>query len=207
MGVSGTLKTLSAPEQEVIERDYRVSKYTYMPSLFGLNNLIFAEQKDIFIVEESDYFTTLKKGIDDRLIGTNPGAKRAVLIFFESKKQLMDFYESFHFVVMKGNAIVMTEENTNEEKESLIKRATSSGQVGLFTKAFGRGTDFVCRDLIVAANGGVHVIQTFLSEELSEEVQIKGRTARQGSYGSYSLILCDRSLEKQFLSTVTCKAV
>jgi hypothetical protein len=38
------------------------------------------------------------------------------------------------------------------------------------TKCFGRGTDFIARDDIVAANGGVHVIQTFLSEELSEEI-------------------------------------
>ncbi|ETO03803.1 hypothetical protein RFI_33599, partial [Reticulomyxa filosa] len=34
MGVSGTLKTLSVPEQEVVEKDYCVSKHTYMPSLF-----------------------------------------------------------------------------------------------------------------------------------------------------------------------------
>ncbi|ETO03631.1 hypothetical protein RFI_33771, partial [Reticulomyxa filosa] len=46
------------------------------------------------------------------------------------------------------------------------------------------------------SNGGPHVIQTFCSEELSEEVQIKGRTARQGGSGSYSLVLCDKSLEK-----------
>ncbi|ETN97463.1 hypothetical protein RFI_40066, partial [Reticulomyxa filosa] len=41
---------------------------------------------------------------------------------------------------------------------------------------------------------------TFLSEKLSEEVQIKGHTAQQGSYGSYSLVLCNKSLEK-FLIT------
>ncbi|ETN99270.1 hypothetical protein RFI_38211, partial [Reticulomyxa filosa] len=105
MGVSGTLDTLSEPEQEVIEKDYRVSKYTYMPPLFGKNNLTFAEQKDILIVEESDYFTTLKKEIDDRLVGKNPETKRAVFVFFESKKQLMDFYDSFHFFAMKGNAV------------------------------------------------------------------------------------------------------
>ncbi|ETO10976.1 hypothetical protein RFI_26400 [Reticulomyxa filosa] len=162
MGVSGTLKTLSAAEQEVVEKVYHVSKHTYIPSLFGDNKLIFADQKDIFIVEECDYFTTLKKEIDDRLVGKNPDTKRAVLVFFESKKQLIEFYESSNFVEMKRDAIVMTEENINEEKEYLIKRATTSGQVGLFTRAFGRGTDF-----------------TFLSEELSEEVQIKGRTARQ----------------------------
>ncbi|ETN97739.1 hypothetical protein RFI_39787, partial [Reticulomyxa filosa] len=128
MGVSGTLNTLSEPEEKVIKGDYRVSKYTYMPPLFGKNNLTFSEQKDILIVEESYYFTTLKKEIDDRLVGTNPVAKRAVLVFFESKKQLIDFYESFNFFAMKSNAIVITEENTDEKKESLIKRATSSGQ-------------------------------------------------------------------------------
>ncbi|ETO33894.1 hypothetical protein RFI_03202, partial [Reticulomyxa filosa] len=147
-----------------------------------------------------DYFTTLKKEIDDRLIGKNPDTKRAVLVFFESKKQLIEFYESSNFVEMKRDAIVMTEENINEEKEYLIKRATTSGQVGLFTRAFGRGTDFVCCGQVVGANGGIHVIQTFLFEELSEEVQIKGRTARQGDSGSYSLVLCDKLLE-QFLIT------
>ena len=45
-------------------------------------------------------------------------------------------------------------------------------------------------------NSGVHVIQTFLSEQLSEEKQIKGRTARQGDQGSYSLILLEKDLEK-----------
>ena len=48
----------------------------------------------------------------------------------------------------------------------------------------------------MSANGGVHVIQTFLSEEESEETQIIGRTARQGESGSYCLILSKTSLEK-----------
>ena len=41
----------------------------------------------------------------------------------------------------------------------------------------------------------MHVVQTFLSVELSEEVQIQGRTARQGKPGSYSLILLEDDLE------------
>jgi hypothetical protein len=48
----------------------------------------------------------------------------------------------------------------------------------------------------VQANGGIHVIQTFLSNELSEEIQIKGRAARQGDAGSYSMVLIYSSLEK-----------
>ncbi|ETN97288.1 Helicase conserved domain containing protein, partial [Reticulomyxa filosa] len=120
--------TLSVPEQQVVEMDYDISKYTYMPSLFGDNQLIFAEEKDILIVKRCDYFTTLKKEIDNRLIGKCTNARRAVLVFFESKKQLTEFYDSSNFFAMKGNAIIMTEENTHEEKESLIKRATTSGQ-------------------------------------------------------------------------------
>ncbi|ETN97308.1 hypothetical protein RFI_40223 [Reticulomyxa filosa] len=61
----------------------------------------------------------------------------------------MEFYDSSNFLAMKGDALVMTEETSSEDKESFIKNATSSGQVGLFTKEFGRGTDFYCRDEIV----------------------------------------------------------
>ncbi|KAJ1475054.1 hypothetical protein T484DRAFT_1969153, partial [Baffinella frigidus] len=44
------------------------------------------------------------------------------------------------------------------------------------------------------AKGGIHVVQTFLSEEYSEEVQIKGRTARQGKKGSFALVLNAKDL-------------
>ncbi len=57
---------------------------------------------------------------------------------------------------------------------------TNPGSVTLLTKLFGRGIDFVVRDKNMNANRGIHVLQTFLSEELSEETQIKGRTARYG---------------------------
>ena len=40
--------------------------------------------------------------------------------------------------------------------------------------------------------------QTFLSEELSEEIQIQGRTARQGKRGSFQLVLLESDLESQF---------
>ncbi len=44
-------------------------------------------------------------------------------------------------------------------------------------------------------NGGLHVIQTFFSKELSEEVQIKGRTRRQGGNGTFDIIVRDSQLE------------
>jgi len=57
------------------------------------------------------------------------------------------------------------------------------------TNSFGRGTDFILFDKSVSKLGGLHVIQTFLSIDASEEVQIQGRTARQGEKGSYKLII------------------
>ena len=126
--------------------------------------------------------------------------KRAVFVVFETKNELYKFYRSNEFMPLKMDAAILTEENSLQEKTSIIANATISGKITLFTKIFGRGTDFIVYDQIISANGGVHVIQTFLSEEFSEEIQIQGRTARQGEDGSYSLIVSRLSLEK-FLIT------
>ncbi|CAF4373606.1 unnamed protein product, partial [Rotaria sp. Silwood2] len=72
---------------------------------------------------------------------------------------------------------------------------TTIGKVTLLTRAFGRGTDFICRNQQLLANGGIHVLQTFFSEEISEEYQIMGRGPRQGDQGSYRMILLDKDLE------------
>ena len=43
--------------------------------------------------------------------------------------------------------------------------------------------------------GGLHVIQTFFTNDYSEEIQIRGRTRRQGTTGSYELIVWKEELE------------
>jgi hypothetical protein len=65
----------------------------------------------------------------------------------------------------------------------------------LFSREHGRGLDFICDDDDVTRAGGVHVVQTFLSVEESEEVQIRGRTARQTNPGTYSLVLLKKDLD------------
>jgi len=96
----------------------------------------------------------------------------------------------------KNKTLIVTEEVTAVNKENIIRQATSPGSITLLSKEFGRGTDFIIYDDRVNDAGGVHVIQTFLSEELSEETQIKGRAARQGCNGSYSMVLSELHLEK-----------
>jgi len=62
--------------------------------------------------------------------------------------------------------------SSNEEKEKIVSHATYPRSVTFATPIFGRGTDFICRDLEVEMNGGLHVILTFMCTLQSELVQI-----------------------------------
>ena len=196
MGVTGTLEALSDPEKQVIKDDYQIQKFTIAPSVFGKNNLNFSVKGDVYIEDDNFYFHRITQEINEKLCGR----QRAVLVFFEDKQILTSFCDSKEFSGLKPDNQIITEEMDGNKRERLIKQATTAGQITLLTRGFGRGTDFRCDDEKVKNARGIHVIQTFLSEEFSEEVQIKGRTARQGDPGSYSLILREKDLEK-FLIT------
>jgi preprotein translocase subunit SecA len=73
------------------------------------------------------------------------------------------------------------------------------------TRSFGRGTDFIAFDESIFGknnDGGLHVIQTFLSLENSEEKQIQGRTARQGDPGTFRLIITTNHLDRLKLKPI-----
>ena len=61
------------------------------------------------------------------------------------------------------------------------------------TTAFARGTDVVCYDEELQAVGGLHVLTTFFSAEIS-----RSRTARQGRKGFFSMVFLARELESEF---------
>lgn len=44
----------------------------------------------------------------------------------------------------------------------------------------------------------MHVVQTFLALKKADEVQIQGRTARQGKQGTYALVLLQKDLDEKF---------
>ncbi|CAM4971805.1 unnamed protein product [Rotaria socialis] len=191
MGVTGTLEKLNDKEKQIIKNIYKIKKNTYIPSMFQKNKLVFREKEDVKIAKIDAHYNVIQREIDVRL-----RSSRAILVFFESKQKLNDFYESTALEAMKQSVAIVTEEAESDENEQKLKCATMSGQVTLLTRVFGRGVDFKCCDRTVEENGGTHVIQTFLSEEYSEEIQIKGRTARQGDCGSYSMVLLDSDLNK-----------
>ena len=195
MGVTGTLKSLSDPERAIINTEYKINKYTCLPSVYGDKKI--EDEPHLTICPSENFFINLVEEIKGQLRGRLSGTRRAVMVFFETEKLLREFYTSSNLATLRDSVnLPLTESVEEPEKSHLVKKATVAGRVTLLTRTFGRGVDFICYDDEVANNGGVHIIQTFLSEELSEEIQIKGRTARQGQQGSYSLLLKKEELQK-----------
>lgn len=141
----------------------------------------------MIIADDSANFNLeLRNEIDNRRKPDKEGGPhRAVMAFFESREELEAFYDSEQMLDLKSVARVVTEEIAPHDKEGAFLQATRSGAITLMIREYGRGTDFKCFDSRMIDGGGVHVIQAFFSTEIAEEVQIKGRTARQGARGSY----------------------
>jgi hypothetical protein len=192
IGLTGTLNDLAGSQREMLRTEYSLTKSTFMPSVYGDNQLDFPGDSSKGCVIESEtagQHVAIVKAIE-------ACENRAVLVFFETESALNTFRKSSHMAKYFGCTKVMTPETEPDDRRGLIAQAATKGNIMLLTREFGRGNDFVCYDKALNGNGGVHVIQTFVSEIRSEEAQIKGRTARQGSPGSFCMILEASGLER-----------
>ena len=198
VGVTGTLQTLPRKQKEIMEQDYNIRKYTYMPSLFAEKIFTFDKIDDIFIEAQENWFDCIISQIQSIKGNRNKTDKRPIFVFFENHSKLELFYNSDQFSLYKSDCNKLIETLNKQEKEQVIKNCCRSGAILLSTAVFGRGTDFKITEKIVKKQGGPHVIQTFLSEETSEEVQIQGRTARHGGKGSYQMILNKEKVCEKF---------
>lgn len=203
LGVTGTLETLSPAERGVLSQ-YGIDKYTYMPSVYGreANILGFSGDtaRDVIIDDTTKHHFMIAKEIRFRLRHDTPAEMRSVLVFFESEAKIEAFLQSPQGRQLSGTLADrlrrITKHMPVNQKSGLIAQAASLGYVTLMSREFGRGTDFKSYDSRLSANGGVHVIQTFFADNVSEEVQIKGRTARQGDKGSFSMVLSSQKIER-----------
>ena len=110
---------------------------------------------------------------------------RAVMVFFDSRQEMEAFYECEQMSTLKNITRVITEEIATKDREGAFLQATIAGSITLMIKEYGRGTDFKVFDNSMLEGGGVHVVQAFFSQDICEEIQIRGRAARQGPRGSY----------------------
>ena len=117
-------------------------------------------------------------------------------VFFNDRQSLESFTKSDYCKKFTGYH-TLEEQMSHSDKQHSISKAATRGQITFATAVFGRGSDFECHDEKLQKKGGLHVLQTFVSLDISEEVQIQGRTARQGKAGTYSLLLKSEEIEEE----------
>jgi preprotein translocase subunit SecA len=141
-----------------------------MPSVFGKSNLRYNHKDNFIVVKKEEYWSRIRKDIDTQLQGKN-GAQnaRACLVIFENEKALKEFQLSVHCQEIRSQIKIIAESSGVEQAAQIIKLSTRQAAITLMTRNFGRGTDFSCKDDRVNNNGGVAIIQTFLSESYSED--------------------------------------
>lgn len=195
----GTLKQLGEEQDRIIRGSpFNIAKRTYMPSTYGNSRrtdfpTIICESQH----SPAEYADQICKNI---LQGQGKDRLRAVIVFFESIEALKTFVAlpNVKSSLNLPHVGIYTESQPEKDqnRKDVLDNAVLAGHITFMTKAFGRGTDFYCPDQRVKDAGGVHVIQTFLSPSIAEEVQIQGRTARQSNRGSYIKIIDENSLDK-----------
>ena len=162
LGVTGTLETLSDPEKEVLETRYGVLNNTLVPSVYGENKVQFMRDSpaDMKICETDYWYTELVNEIGLRLKGQGR-SKRAVMIFFDSQKDLDAFRKSSecqgqgHFD--PNELHVFTSATPPEFYETEVLKAVVPGTVTLLTKELGRGTNFKPSDDELNTSGGTAI--------------------------------------------------
>jgi preprotein translocase subunit SecA len=109
---------------------------------------------------------------------------QAVLIGTRSVKESEKLYQ--HFIKAGINSILLNALRHEQEAE-IISMAGNSGTVTIATNMAGRGTDIIVSSE-VKKSGGLHVIATERHESRRVDMQLFGRTARQGVPGSVQMI-------------------
>ncbi|CAF4982196.1 unnamed protein product, partial [Rotaria sp. Silwood1] len=200
-GVSGSLKDLSDAENNLLKH-YHIYEKSYYPSFFGMSKLKFDRINSFTIKDCKKIWFDSIVSFTRKIIAE----ERSILIFFENEKLLDEFYASYSgdlgvmpFFITQNKTFdgkeVKHYNDSNVNKLIQDEYAGHHGKVTLLTREFGRGVDFQT-EAKVNEKGGTHVIQTFFSEDIKEEIQIKGRTARKDESGSYQLILCLEHLQE-----------
>lgn len=154
LGVTGTLEVLPKYKKEQLVTRYKITDQFAIPSAFGINKRRIEE-----------YTITSKEKFYQEIINkiNQVQHNRPIIIFFKGPRELNEFYVHPLFEPYQARANSLTEEHDPFTRDSRIIRAVDPKNITLMTNSFGRGTDFVLLDDKIKENGGLHVIQAFLS--------------------------------------------
>jgi hypothetical protein len=198
LGVTGTLDCMSEYEKTIIKH-YGILKRTYTPSIYtestvspdGLYQNKNLKTESLQVLQDGDGLNqAIANHINGSLFATGE-KKRPCVVFFDSESRLQSFQK-----VWPSAQVVNIGDDTKIAPK--IGQAGTANMVTLLPAVFGRGTDFKVNDVELNPSGGMHVIQTFFAASMSEEAQIKGRTARQMAKGTYQILVIADDVKKKF---------
>jgi hypothetical protein len=164
----------------------------------------------ITVANDELFYDAITDEIIGRLLDNQPStgafeptatACRGVLVFFATDELLADYEKSkklhriYEFGCTADNVKVLNTSTDDKDRPGIITRAGNPKFVTLCSREFGRGEDFFVTNSNLIKAGGLHVLQTFLSDEISEEIQVRGRTGRQDNPGSFSIVLAKSTID------------
>lgn len=177
---------------------YNVQGFYILPSIYG------APRRTIYdpmIIEDHYEEVLVNKIIEESSKG------RPVMIFFKTRIDMMHVYQSEKVKAYLNDCCFINEDEEEHIRDSTIRLAGRRGRVTFMTSYFSRGTDFRIEDKALIEAGGFHVIQTYISKDESDYVQVYGRTARQGKSGTFQIIIKSESLIEFDINTTDSKKI
>lgn len=223
LGVSGTIKEvdqgqlLLVPQEEAILGSellgFEPPAITSFPSLYKKVSIhLESDQEGFFNIVETE--AAWLNAIYQLCCNLSMAGK-AVLVFFKNEDHLNEIFRRLaerqpyqltnDFILVDQHGVRRQNGGGYRKQElgaawqlSIDKLVNDlsgkAGQITLSMASYGYGSDF--QDKHLNETGGLHVIQSWFSEDLKEETQIKGRTTRNGSLGTYMQLLCLAHLKR-----------
>ena len=172
-GVTGTFGGENF--QYILKEVYEINLYKIPPNktsqLHGLDPKICKNQ--------DEYFDEIKKNVED-IISQN----RSILIICNSINEGKELYE----ILSEQYEPEYLMQYFTEDDNATIEKTLEIRKIIVATNLAGRGTDIKISDEL-DANGGLHVIVSFLPLNQRIEDQNYGRAGRKGQKGSHILIM------------------
>lgn len=185
-GVTATYDILGRFEKNILVDKYRLTKIATV-SIYGDSRLQ-GKYSAVCSSNTDLHYQTIR----DKIVEIHSFAvKVPILVFFQTDGDIKNFV--LHSKVqpwlleLRGRGDLYEIKSSEQNFERWMAKSMEAGKVTLLPAVFGRGQNFKCYVDHADAYGGVHVMQTFFSSDVSEEVQIMGRTARQINKGTYFL--------------------
>jgi hypothetical protein len=66
-GATGTLKTISTDKKFIMKNDYKINRFSYIPSVFGDNKRKFNPEADFLVETQDDFLNVLSENIIKKL--------------------------------------------------------------------------------------------------------------------------------------------